>query len=118
MPFFFRARLTSRWGEYDGYVRVVGTFRYTPIPKWVGKPVSPQPKSENALAPSSRVPPTEASAERVLVWGWNGPPVKQIVDIAEFNPVGPPLPSKIEKYDEEQVRKGLEESKKLRRPGI
>ena len=106
MPFFFRARLTSRWGDYDGYVRVVGTFRFTPIPKWVGKPVSPQPSHAKSKS-------TEPSVE--IVWGWNGPPVKQIVDIIEFTHVGPPIPSQIQKYDEEQVRKGLEETEKLRR---
>lgn len=37
MPQSLRAMLEKSWGNYDGYVRVVGTFRYTPIPDWVGK---------------------------------------------------------------------------------
>jgi hypothetical protein len=100
MPRSFRAMLEKSWGNYDGYVRVVGTFRYTPIPDWVGKPVNPQPSPKPHVKQRSSA---GDEVERVIVWGWNGPPVKQIVEITNFEPVGPPLPSKIQEYDWRQM---------------
>jgi hypothetical protein len=44
-------------------------------------------------------------------------PVKQIVSITLFDPIGPAIPSNIQKYDDEQLRKGLEETERLRRAG-
>jgi len=108
MPFFFRARLTSSLGDYDGYVRVVGTFRFTPVPDWVGKPISPQPKFQRISPPPNQSSsPSEATAERVAVWGWNGGPVKQIVDITDFHPVGRPIPSNIEDFNRRQVENAM-----------
>lgn len=70
MPFLFRARLTSRWGDYDGYVRAVGTFKFTPIPAWVGKPISPQPKIQKTSPPQHQISsPSEATAERSSSFG-------------------------------------------------
>jgi hypothetical protein len=114
MPRSFGKMLEKSWGDYDGFVRVIGTFRFTPIPDWVGKPVKPQP---SAIPYSNQRSSGGDEVERVIVWGWNGPPVKQIVSITLFQPIGPAIPSHIEKYDEEQVRKGLEETERLRRAG-
>jgi len=108
MPFFLRARLTSSWGNYDGYVHVVGTFRFTPLPNWVGKPISPQPKFQKTSPPPNQsASPSEATAERVAVWGWTGGPVKRIVDITDFHPVGRPIPSNIEDFNRRQVENGV-----------
>lgn len=100
MPESLRTRLEKSWGEYDGYVRVVGTFRYAPIPEWVGKPLNPQPSSKRQVRPRSSA---GDEVERTTVWGWNGPPVKQIVEITKLEPVGPPIPSKIQDYDWRQM---------------
>jgi hypothetical protein len=112
MPSSFRRTLEKWWGDYDGYVRVVGTFKFTPIPDCVGKPVKPQP---TAIPYPKQGSSDRNEVERIIVWGWNGPPVKQIVSITRFEPIGPAIPSHIQKYDEEQVRKGLEETERLRR---
>jgi hypothetical protein len=74
---------------YDGYVHVVGTFRYidlTPAP-------TPKPKklSEVSHAPNGEI-------EREIVWqkvgfGWWGVYDKTITDMTECTPIGPPLPS-------------------------
>ena len=100
MPPAFRVMLEKSWGNYDGYVRVVGTFRYTPIPDWVGKPVSPQPSpkphAKQQLSAGDEV-------ERTIVQGWNGPPEKQIVDIIRLVPIGRSIPSKIQDYDWRQM---------------
>jgi hypothetical protein len=74
---------------YDGYVHVVGTFRYidlTPGP-------TPKPKKITAAA---RYPNGEI--EREIVWmkvgfGWWGVYDKTITDMTECTPIGPPLPS-------------------------
>jgi hypothetical protein len=100
MPRQFRMMLEKSWGDYDGYVRVTGTFRFTPTPEWVGKPVNPQPapkpNAKQRLSPSDEV-------ERIIVWGWNGPPEKQVVEITKLEPLGRPIPSKIQEYDWRQM---------------
>ena len=100
MPQSLRAMLEKSWGDYDGYVRVVGTFRYTPIPDWVGKPVNPQPSPEHHMNQRSSA---GNEVGRTVVPGWNGPPVKQIVEITKVEPIGRPIPSKIQDYDWRQM---------------
>src|SRR5690242_18718404 len=102
MPQSFRRMLEKSRRDYDGYVRVIGTFRFTPIPDWVGKPVKPQPSA--TPYPKQRSS-DGGEVERVIVWGWNGPPVKQIISITLFEPISPAIPSHIVNYDEEQTRK-------------
>jgi hypothetical protein len=70
MPRSFRRMLEKSWGDYDGYVRVVGTFKFTPIPDWVGKPVNPQPSATPYPKQGSS---DRDEVQRVIVWGWNGP---------------------------------------------
>jgi hypothetical protein len=70
------------------------------------KPV-PQPPPTPALTRNQEEVSSEQTAERTIVWGWNGPPVKQIIDITEFHPIGPPIPSHIEDFNKRQVEKAM-----------
>jgi len=74
---------------YDGYVHVVGTFRYidlTPAP-------TPKPKK---ITEVRRAPNGEVEREVVMMkvgFGWWGVYDKTITDMTECTPIGPPLPS-------------------------
>jgi hypothetical protein len=74
---------------YDGYVHVVGTFRYidlTPAP-------TPKPKK---ISEVPRGPGGEVEREIVTMkvgFGWWGNYDKTITDMTECNPIGPPVPS-------------------------
>jgi hypothetical protein len=74
---------------YDGYVHVVGTFRYidlTPAP-------TPKPKK---IAEVPRGPNGEVEREIVMMrvgFGQWGLYDKTITDMTECTPIGPPLPS-------------------------
>lgn len=93
LPKWFAMRLFKvppRSQGYDGYVHVVGTFRYfdlTPAPTPKPGKISEVPRSHG-----------EDSAERKLVtskvgFGWWGLYDKTITDMTECSPIGPPLPS-------------------------
>src|SRR6266446_343928 len=71
---------------YDGYVHVLGTFRYidlTPAP-------TPKPKK---ITEVRRAPHGEAEREVVMMkvgFGWWGVYDKTITDMTECTPIGPP----------------------------
>jgi hypothetical protein len=86
LPKWFAHRLDSQ--DYDGYVHVVGRFEYRPLTQRV----LPRPKSK---AP---VPPGEVERDIIQTtvgFGWMGLDDKQITDITELTPVGPPIPAHI-----------------------
>ena len=73
---------------YDGYVHVVGTFRYidlTPAP-------TPKPKKITEVPQSNGVVEREVVTMKVG-FGWWGLYDKTITDMTECFPIEPPLPS-------------------------
>lgn len=113
MPPSFRRTLDKSLGNYDGYVRVIGTFSFTPMPDWVGKPISKQPpapkRTRAPQTPSASLKPGELPAgqevERIIVRGWIGPPEKRILKIRLLEPIGPPIPSRIEEFERKLMEK-------------
>ena len=88
MPKPFRQRISKAYPDYDGYVRVVGRFEAVEVqtPKLVSR-------SDNV--------------ERVIIapgFGWMGTESRQITEITNLEPIGPPLPSNIETYLEQVAR--------------
>jgi hypothetical protein len=101
MPKAFRKRIMKNHPDYDGYIRIVGTFEYRPFPPGVSEPVwnlvrmPLGPVHENLREPHYYA---SAQMERVVVTGSNCEPERKITAITEISPVGPELPSNIETY--------------------
>jgi len=75
---------------YDGYVHVVGTFRYIDLTP------APAPKPKKNLSEVPRAPNGEVEREIVTMkvgFGWWGVYDMTITDMTECTPIGPPLPS-------------------------
>ena len=86
LPKWFARRLDSQ--DYDGYVRVVGRFEY----RRLTQRIAPQLKSRAPLPPGE----VEHDFVRTTVgFGWMGLNDKQITDITELVPLGPPIPAHI-----------------------
>jgi hypothetical protein len=86
LPKWFARRLDSQ--DYDGYVRVVGRFEYRQLTQRVIR----QPKSNVPLPPSQV---QHDIIRTTLGFGWMGLNDKQITDITELTPLGPPIPAHI-----------------------
>lgn len=86
LPKWFARRLDSQ--DYDGYIHVVGRFEYRPFTQRV----RPRTKSKEPLPPGE----VEHNILRTTVgFGWMGLFDKQITDITELTPLGPPIPAHI-----------------------
>ena len=86
--YFCRQRNCEVHSRADGYVHVVGRFEYRPLMQRA----LPQPKSKAPL------PPGEVERDIIQTtvgFGWMGLDDKQITDITELTPVGPPIPAHI-----------------------
>jgi hypothetical protein len=100
LPKWFAARLFKlppRREGYDGYVHVVGTFRFIDLQALDAlRNPTPTPRPTKLKEPPTKNP----EAERVIVWrtvgfGTFGLYDKTITDMTECTPIGPPLPSGI-----------------------
>jgi hypothetical protein len=79
LPKWFSDKLRNQ--HYDGYVHVTGRFEYMPITSEI---LGRQPQRDGT--------------ERIIVQGtqafdWGGIDDKQITDITEYRPTGPPIPA-------------------------
>jgi hypothetical protein len=100
LPKLFATRLFKlppRREGYDGYVHVVGTFRYIDL-EALDRLRNPSPAPR--LTKSKRSPTKNPEAERIIVthtvgFGTWGLYDKTITDMTECTPIGPPLPSGI-----------------------
>jgi hypothetical protein len=72
----------------DGFVFVTGRFEYRPLTRRV----LPQPKSKAPLRPGEV---ERQIIETTVGFGWMGIDDKQITDITEYRPLGPPIPAHI-----------------------
>jgi hypothetical protein len=52
-------------------------------------------------------PGEREEVERVAVHGWSGGPVKEIMNVIELHPIGPPIPSSIEEFDKREMEKSM-----------
>jgi hypothetical protein len=72
----------------DGFVFVTGRFDYRPLTRRV----LPQPKSKAPLRPGEG---ERQIIETTVGFGWMSIDDKQITDITEYRPLGPPIPAHI-----------------------
>jgi hypothetical protein len=75
-------KLPPRREGYDGYVHVVGTFRYVDLTP------APTPRAKKLSGPPERV-----VVMQTMGFGTHGVYDKTITDMTECTPIGPPLPS-------------------------